>query len=191
MIITYNDRQMLELWRLGAGLEPAFADSSVERFDALDIDRRLQIAMRAWYIDYLVNGPAELVPVDDLTKYTQMSEVEGHGYWLLNLMCETARITEITLKGYGPLTIIDAHDNDFAATAWRLANRMTRHGSTTTAVYRRGTPTAIVNVKRKTPPVILSVRGVVIPDDDKYVFDERVMAQIPELATKALFNTPL
>ena len=38
MILRLNDEQMLALWREGAGLEPAFSEASVERFDAVNVD---------------------------------------------------------------------------------------------------------------------------------------------------------
>lgn len=59
---------MLDLWRLAAGLVPAEAEASVERFDSLDIDRRLEIAMRAWYLDLLDNAPVRYLAPGDISR---------------------------------------------------------------------------------------------------------------------------
>lgn len=58
---------MLDLWRLAAGLVPAEAEASVERFDCLDIDRRLEIAMRAWYLDLLDNAAVRYLAPENIS----------------------------------------------------------------------------------------------------------------------------
>lgn len=46
MIITMSHAQMLEAWRLRAGLEPLNSDCSIERFDGIDADRIIAERMR-------------------------------------------------------------------------------------------------------------------------------------------------
>lgn len=186
MIITLNDQQMLELWRLGAGLVPPALDCSIERFDAIDVDARLRYAMRSWYVDYLQTAPPDMVDVTDLTSYCRVSGTVDPDRWTVRLMCDTARVTELETVDRGAVAVIDPGDPEARPTLARLQNRMTRHGSRPVALYIPGTNRLTLYLKSRTVPEIASVRGVRVTDDDVFTVDERVLARIPELAVKAL-----
>lgn len=185
MIITLDDERMLEIWREGAGLEPALADASIERYDGRNVLQVLRTAMRAWYIDYLRTGPEHLVPVSDLTRYARLNEGPRDDQWTLELICDTARIVSIDIDGYGRLRLIDP---DAAGTFPAMGNRFVRCGKRATAFYRPGTNYAILNIDSVTAPKPVMVRGVEITGDEEYVVDEQVLAEIAQHAQKALYG---
>lgn len=188
MLITYDDERMLDVWRQGALLEPALAEASIERFDSLDIKQRLRMTMRAWYIDYLANAPVDMVPVSDLTEYARTAAGPAEGSMTLRLVCETARITEITLDGYGDVSLMNPDSKDNAEILKAMGNKFVRNGDTPKAFYRPRTDTAVIFFPGDEEPVITAVRGVLIPEDDVFVFDERMLAEIPALAQSTLSN---
>ncbi len=183
MLITYDDERMLELWRQGASLEPALAEASIERFDSLDITRRLRTAMRAWYIDYLTTAPVDKVPVTDLTEYVRTAPGPGERQITVQTVCETARITSIVLNGFGLVPLLDIDDVQQMS---GMGNRFIRHGDTPKAFYRAGSDTAVINYPGDDEPEVAAVHGVLIPEDDVYIVDERVLADIPALAQASI-----
>lgn len=185
MIITYNDEQMLGLWRQGAGLEPALSDASLERFNAFGINGRLRTAMRAWYINYLAEYPIEKVPVTDLTRYVRLTPGPAKDQWTLKVVCECARIVSIDVEKRGRLQMLNPTDKDNSQ-SYGLLNRFRRRGPHLTAFYEPGTDTAILNIASKTEPQISMVTGVLITEDDQYRVDERVLEDIPPLAKAVL-----
>lgn len=185
MILKLNDEQMLALWREGAGLEPAFSEASIERFDAVNVDGLLRRAMRAWYIDYLYTAPVAMVPVTDLTDYMRIEPGCVPGQWILILMCETARIVSLEIDGYGTIPIVNPADQDNTPLIRRLANRFVRFGSQPVALHIPGADRVVLNIRSKTAPVV-TVRGVEVTGDDMFCVDERVLAQIQPLASKVL-----
>lgn len=178
---------MLEMWRRGAGLEPAVAEASVERFDSLDIDGRLLTAMRAWYIDYLVGAPEDMVPVADLTEYARVTATEAPDEWRLRLSCPTARITGVELEGFGAARILNPDCAEHRDAIGRLENKFVRRGCRVAAIHRPGTDHALITVSSDSAPVIKEVRGVAVTDDETFTVDERVLADIPRLAMKTLY----
>lgn len=189
MFVTLDDERMLGLWREGAGLEPALADASIERFDGLDINRILRTAMRSWYIDYLVRAPLDMVRVDNLTDYARISRAATSDTWTVSLSCETARIVSVTLRDTGHIPLLNPDDPAAAPVLTSLANRFVRHGAIPVGLCRKASNTVTVFLNPEALPVIREVRGVMIPEDDTFVVDERALAQIPDLAHKALYSS--
>lgn len=183
MIITLNYQQMLDLWRQGAGLEPPLAAASAERFDGIDMNGRLVRAMRAWYVDYLSAAPDGMVPVSDMTEFARIEPGPLPGTWLLTLSCECARIVTVDTYPGGRLRLVDPDDAD---TLYPLGNRFVRAGNPAVAVHRRGTDTALLYTGSKTEPAVTRVAGVAVTEDDVFTVDERMLAQIPAAASKAL-----
>ena len=182
MKITFNDEQMLEMWRTAANLEPSMTEASVERFDSVDINGKLRSAMRAWYLDYLAGAPLDLVPVSELSQSVKLVEGYAPNEWILKFLSPVLRVVEIAVEGIGHLGIVDPDIAEHRPWLHRLANRFVRHGSQSTAIYRPGDDRAVLNLPTKTPPVITTVRGVAATDDDVFVIDERVL---PAMAVKA------
>lgn len=186
MILRLNDEQMLALWREGAGLEPAFSEASVERFDAVNVDGLLRRAMRAWYIDYLYTAPIEMVPLTDLTSYARISAGSAKGQWVLDLMCEVARLSSIEIESIGSIPLINPTDDTNSGLIRRLANRFVRFGTQSVALYIPGTNRVVINICTKANPRLVAVKGVEVTADDIFCVDERTLGQIPALATRVL-----
>ena len=180
MILKISDSQMLALWREGAGLEPASSEASIERFDSVNIDSRLIRAMRAWYIDYLINADVDMVPVSDLTTYARVSAGAKNGFWNVALLCPTARIMAMRLHN------AECAIYDRAECPPAMNNKFVRCGRRPFVWYTPGTNDATLFTGDATTPVITSVSGVEISDDDIYTVDERVLVEIPALAQKTL-----
>lgn len=187
MIINLNDQQMLELWREGAGLEPALSEASVERFDSIAVNARLRTAMRAWYLDCLASEPLGRLPVTDITPSVNLVPGPAPDQWTLHADAPCMRITTIAVEGYGLIRIVDPGTEPKHVIP--LMNRFVRNGSQPVAFHTPGTPSAILNLRSVKPPVLLRVEAVVDSGDSLYCVDERWLDRIPELARKTLFNT--
>lgn len=177
---------MLQLWREGAGLEPALSEASVERFDAVAVNSRLRTAMRAWYIDYLRTADPSLVAASDLTAYSRLTAGPRAGQWRLDFKCDVARLFTVSVEGMGDALFIDPETCRQGEPP--LCNRMWRHGSVPKLLYSPGASEAVLYVAPRLPPVLNRVTGVMITDDDVFNVDESMLAGIPDLAQKALFN---
>lgn len=88
---------MLDLWRLAAGLVPAEAEASVERFDSLDIDRRLEIAMRAWYLDLLDNAPVRYLAPGDISRRLVWRRDSATGTLSADIPADVRRIIAVRM----------------------------------------------------------------------------------------------
>lgn len=185
MIVTLTDRRMLEIWRQGANLEPALTEGSIERFDGIDIDSKLMIAMRAWYVDYLATAPLDMVPVKDLTDSATVESGPAPDQTTIRLTCKLARITALRIDKIGFVPLIDPDNPDNAELVRRLSNRFVRHGSCPVAFCRRGDDKIVVNLATIDENA-LTVYGVPVSEDDTFVVDERILADIPELAAKVI-----
>ena len=186
MLLQFDDNQMLAIWREAAGLEPRLSEGSVERFDGYDVNQQLLTAMRAWYIDYLSTAPLETVPESDLTEYARLSAGPASDQWTLRLSCQTARITEIQLEGKGRVALINPENPDNREILHRLGNRFVRQGRIAKALHRQGTDTATIMTGDKETPVLKTVKGVRITDDDLYIVDERMLTKIAPYAAAAI-----
>lgn len=183
MILSLNDEQMLNLWREGAGLEPALVDASIERFDSVNVDGILRRAMRAWYIDWLATAPLDLVPVTDITRFAKIEECPAPGQWSVRLACECARVVTVEIEPYGLIPVL-THAQ--AGKTDSLLNRFVRRGSLAPCVVMPSANTVILNIDSDRAPLLRKITGVMITEDDDYRVDERVLASIPALAKKAL-----
>lgn len=186
MIVKLNDEQMLALWREGAGLEPAFSEASIERFDAVNVNAILRRAMRAWYVDYLHTAPIDMVPVTDLTEKARVSAAAAPHQWVVTLMCDCARLTSLELDRRGFIPIVDPKDPANYGLIRRLANRFVRRGCQNVALHVPGTNRMVLNVHSKSEPVVSAVYGVEVSPDDTFYVDERILARIPSQAIKTL-----
>ena len=188
MILKYNDTQMLDLWRLGAGLAPSLADTSIERFDNIDIDRRLLFSIRAWYLDYLTTAPRQLVPVTDIAEYATVSPSSIRNLWSIDFSCDIARVFTLTLPKHVPVQVIDT-DTGAENILASMSNRFTRLGSLPKAFHSTASNSVSLYLRSTSAPKILSISGTRITDDNVFLIDERVLRDIPRLARAALAET--
>lgn len=172
MFITLNDEQMLRIWRRRAGLEPALAETSIERFDGLEVNECLLHRMRAWYLDYLANAPVDTVPVSDLTERARVSEGAVAHQWKITAAADVARLTALELDGVGFVPLLDPTADENKELLRKLANRFVRQGSQTVGLYVPRSDTIVVHSAKM--PVVKNLRGVEITQDDTYIIDERL-----------------
>lgn len=181
MKIRLNYEQMYALWREGMELEPALNEASVERFDSVEVEKRIARRMRAWYVDYLHTAPVDMLPISDLTPYVRIERGPGNSQWTLKLMCDVARILGVTVKGYGALQLIDPQDSGNKEELYRLRNKFVRHGRQRTAFYTPGSDRVILNFECVNEPEIIEVVGVEVTDDEVYVIDERMLDKLGQI----------
>lgn len=181
MIVKYTYQEMMDAWRAMTGLEPAMADASVERFDGFEMERRLAVEMRAWYLNYLRTAPLERVPISDLIDHVSVFPGPGHDWWTVTWDRPTARIVDLALEGTGPVPIVTDPDAlKESAPLQRLRNRMWRRGCQPVAFHRTGSDRLIVNAASATTPLVSQLTGVVTDHDDGcYYVDEQELANIP------------
>ena len=184
MFITLSDERMLEIWRQGAGLEPPLADASVEVFNSLDVTMRLSTAMRAWYLDYLADAPLDRVPISDVTESAVLTPDHADDQWIVRPKGKIARITSIECASHGSVPLINPLDPANAHLVRCLSNRFVRRGFMPVALYVPNAPTALI--LSASEPVISCVNAVIVTEDDTYIIDERILADIPSLASQAI-----
>lgn len=182
MIVKYTLDQMLATWRTMAGLEPSLAEASVERFDSVDVERRLFLDMRAWYLDYLREAPLDRVPVSDITDKVRVVAGPGRDWWKVGIVGDVVRIVDIELAGLGPVKLIDPDDPAYAGWLERLRNRMWRVGCCPVAVYKPGASTLLLKMASSNPPEVTLLRAVMTDTDDYYYVDEREIAALKDRA---------
>lgn len=162
MIVTLSHERMLGLWRGRAGLEPALAGASVERFDSLEIDTLLAVKMRAWYLELLDTAPLDRLDVRDVTSRVKV-EACGVRCRRVSPGVDVRRVAGVELDGEGAVLLSRGRPGDARALRM-LENPLMRHctavdeGDGTWTVYGDGA---------------LTVRGVMDPGDELYRLDER------------------
>lgn len=185
-MITLSDTRMLDLWRSGAGLEPALADASVERFDALNVDDVLRSAMREWYLDLLHHGPLDMVPVTDIAERATVNADGADNVWQIRLTPDVTRVVGLSVTGYGPVRLVTLGSDEADRLAEALDNPFVRRSTSPRAMYNPGERK--ITVWSTTKPQIDSLRAVVVCEDDTYILDERALGLIPEAARSAISN---
>ena len=78
MLQSYTHNEMLRLWRMRAGLDPALADCTVEAVEGLDADAVIAPRMRSWYLNLLDTARPELLPMEDIAaEMVLMNSITG------------------------------------------------------------------------------------------------------------------
>ncbi len=185
MIITLTHDQMLDLWRLAAGLCPAAVDASIERFDSLDINRRLCLAMRHWYLELLDNAPLRLLRQTDITDRLNFKHTGD--LYSARIPVDTRRVTQVTLGGI-PAEILPSPVPMLTDTRLPL-NRDTfspstddcRPGATDATDITLSPRAAVTPTAVYVPPTAsdIAVYAVLDPGEETYVLDESLLSQIP------------
>lgn len=98
MLLSYNTRQMLDLWRLRRGYEPLRSDGIVVRRDGLDTDALWLAEIDVWYADLLANAPLEMVEVTDIASEVSLTLEGDCGYCILPDRCY--RVVEVMGRGW-------------------------------------------------------------------------------------------
>lgn len=194
MIVVLTENQMLRLWRQGARLEPAVADGTFESLDGLLFDDILRTAMRAWYLRLLHEADPGLLRVNNTAVTTQLKALTP-GRWELDLPVDTVRLVGLALKDRGlPVRLLDSRDPDDQAEIRALPNRFRRGGPNGTAVRgENGRWTLWYTGSDEEAPKLAYCHTIDDFGDESYILDERLLADIPQLAVKALeiTNEPL
>lgn len=182
MIVKYTYEEMYAIWRNMLGLEPELGEASVERFDSIDLRRRITLEMRAWYMNYLYTAPLDRLPVSDITEYARVVAGPGQDRWTIKLSCAVTKITEVVIGSVGPLCVLNPDDAANADLLRRLDNRIWRHGCRPVALHRPGDTAIVINVDGRTAPVIERISGVMVPESDFYYVDEREIPAIKDIS---------
>lgn len=189
MIVNYSRSEMLQIWRRCAGLEPSASSCTVERFDGIDVDTRLEGLMRLWYLALLDEGDINLAgaPADATELVTPLPP--GDDSRIATLICAPAvrRLCTIRLSGWKrPATVTDRR-NDLYGTALQ-DNRYSRAGAVTPITWFDGDGTVYATPAGPETTVV-SATAYIDNGTDSYRLDERALATIHAFLKQT--STPL
>lgn len=164
---------MLDLWRLAAGLVPAEAEASVERFDCLDIDRRLEIAMRAWYLDLLDNAPVRYLAPENISRRLVWRRDSATGTLAAEMPADVRRILAVRMDVFSlPVDfVLSGRDLVMPADGY-VFTRSVCSPLCYGAVPSEPAPTSVSGL----PEVVLAITD---PGEETYILDDSALSLIP------------
>ncbi len=185
MILTLTHDQMLDLWRNAAGLEPVEAEASIERFDAIDLTRRLELAMRQWYLHLIDKGDPALLVAENIADRLKWHSNADRRLHTAAIPRDIRRITTIRADETSlPLSITDNSDllrdepvarrSFISPLSYDASATPTGRCSRLSAVFVGG---GVIAIRADRPPLI--VTGVTDPGEERYILDEAALAMIP------------
>lgn len=172
MTLSYNQDEMLALWRRRRGLEPLRSDGITVRRDGLDVDTLMLAELNAWYANLLARGSLDMVEVTELTDKI-VRKLDGTTL-SVTLPERCRRVVSVRGRGWSrsaiptPLEQVNVLDiNQYAG----------RGPENPLAIL----DDRILTLYRVTGSEIESLRVVVQPEGGIYRFDETALATIPTL----------
>lgn len=187
--MTLTHEQMLELWKLHSGLEPALAEASVSRFDCLDVDRLLSLKMRAWYVDLMRRGDTAYVEPVEIVDRLKFKRTRDKHALVARLPPDVVCVISTKLDGFRPPVSAPALDADSVES--KMATRRGAHACLT----RRAAPpkpdawvaedNLIVDYFDIEARVPWSVMAITDPGDELYRLTEAALGLIPRAVTGA------
>lgn len=172
---------MLQAWRLRAGLEPAEADCSVERFDCVDLDSLIASRMRPWYLDLLDRADSRLLgpPASDVASLLTVT-VSPCGYEAVVTPHQSLRrLVALRLDAWTTSASVADLPVSPAVVA-RQSNRFARATADAPLVWRLpdGSYRA---VPARADSLVVAASGYVDPGPELYVLDEYALTLIPDI----------
>lgn len=179
MIVSYSRLQMLQTWRQCAGLEPSASSCSIERFDGVDVDSRLEAMMRQWYLGLLDEGDRCLVgPPSDASDLVGLKTDQADGHRAVVATDRTLRkLCGIRLSGWRHMAaVVDARQIVFELALQN--NKYSRAGLGSPIAWRE--PTGTVYAAPATAgSTVAEATGYIDTGADSYRIDERALETIP------------
>lgn len=181
MIVTLTSQQMLQTWRLCAGLESLASDCSVERFDGVDIDSRLTALMRQWYLSLLDEGNPQMIglPSDAVS----LVSVRPDGYSATVTCHESVRrLCSIRLSDWKREAMIV--DRDIVDKLLPLQSNPFARAGVCDPVAWRETDGSIHVIPAKTSSLVVDAKAIVDPGEETYRLDSRALSTVNDYLTK-------
>ena len=168
-----TDSQMLAHWRVYRGLANEHAECSIEIFDNINLDQRLRMEMRQWYLDLLDNGDLRHLVLTDISDRLKPVPLQT-GIWRIKLPGEVRRLVSLVVDG------ADAPVKLIRETDVRRIKLNRNPYSRSSAAF----PTAIITpdgwvtlyCRRRSLTLTCYGTGVVDPGDEVYEMDESALA---------------
>lgn len=181
MIVTLTQEEMLAQWKLRRYLEPLRDDCSAVRADGIGLDRYLTVEMRRWYVDMMSTATVQFTGWTDIADDVALRLLpDGSGEITLPANC--LRVVDVTLDGWQrPATVITDPES---AVALRQLSRFTRGGSVRPVAVVNGPALRLYTPPPGRRPAILSLRCVILPDEGKFIMDERALGLITPLPAR-------
>lgn len=178
MIVTLSHQQMLQTWRKCAGLEPSVIACSIERFDGIDVNSRLEAMMRQWYLALLDGGDPALLGAP--AEASELLSVGGrHADGSAEIVCSPSvrLLCSVMLSGWErPAGIIDAGNASRETSL--LANPFSRPGAASPLAWRDSSG-CIFAAPAYAGGSIISAKAYIDNGPETYRLDERALATIP------------
>lgn len=187
---NYSHDQMLSIWRLRLGLEAPENEASIERFDALDIERSICMAMRQWYLNLLDTAELRHLSPQNIAPNLRWHYDPRGNYLYATLPDDVRRLVEIRPDALSRPMILSTNPDDFDAiidplplrrpfcspmgycSAGQVADSSS-NAPAATALSFSGT----IIVPGNTPPAF--VMAVTDPGEESYLLDESALSLIP------------
>lgn len=177
-MVTLSHQQMLQTWRKRAGLEPSVVGCTIERFDGLDVNSRLEAMMRQWYLALLDSAdPALLGPASDASALVTVSSVAADGSCTIICDPSVRRLCSVRLSGWErPAPIADYSSAERRISL--MANRFSRPGCASPLAWRDSCG-HIFAAPAGAASAIVSATAYLDDGPETYRLDERALATIP------------
>lgn len=181
MMLTLTSQQMLQTWRLCAGLESLASDCSVERFDGVDIDSRLTALMRQWYLSLLDEGDPRLIglPSDAVS----LVSVKPDGY-VAAVTCHESvrRLCSIRLSDWKREAMVV--DRETLARLLPLQSNPFARAGVCDPVAWRDTDGTVRAIPAKTSSLVVEAKAIIDPGENTYRLDSRALSTVNEYLSK-------
>lgn len=181
MMLSLTSQQMLQTWRLCAGLESLTSDCSVERFDGVDIDSRLTVLMRQWYLSLLDEGDPLMIGLPSDARSLVSLQTDGY---CATVSCHTSvrRLCTIRLSDWKR----EAPIVDHQAVAKLLplqSNPFARAGVCDPVAWREHDGTIRI-IPAKTSSLVTVAKAIIDPGEETYRFDSRALSTVNDYLSK-------
>ena len=177
-MMTLTHDQMLAQWKLRHYMEPLREDCEVTRYDGVNVDSLIALAMQDWYLHLLDTAPLKMVPLTDLANETAQIDRPETGAVVVKLPENVRRVVAVNIEGC-PQDIVPVTD----MTDYRVALQKSE--------YSRGgrcEPVAVLSAggiltvygedESGKLPVVEHIYAVVLPEANTYIFDESALSTI-------------
>ena len=181
MILTLTSQQMLQTWRLCAGLESLASDCSVERFDGVDLDSRLKELMRQWYLSMLDEGDPAMVGTPTDARPLVSSTNDGY---TASISCQSSvrRLTRIRLSEWQREAAVV--DREAVADLLPLQSNPFARAGVCDPIAWREPDGSVKAIPSSAASRIVSASAIIDPGDDTYRLDERALSTINDYLSK-------
>lgn len=178
MMLTLSKQEMAARWLALTRLEPLRADCNVTRSYGIDLEAVALAEARIWYLTLLANGPLRWLRITEMADNATLA-ISDEGILTVTLPEKCVRPVDVTLHGWERPAVVTPHDSPLA----RLQTNPFSCGGVArpVAVEHPGRRLEIHSAPERATARLKSLRCVVDPGPETYVFHEEALATVQPL----------